>query len=194
MGKDPDKKKKSYRKKQNRNLGQNGTAPEAIEKVRCIFKINIVGRYSDTCVSLFFHQRLFKREKYQPRSTMTCWKTLPWVDLLEDWSMVQRSKECPLMETQRRLCSPLKMNQMLIQRRYTIQLLRVTIRIIGLIVGCEKRKGRWRCFIKCFQVEGKIKATSHHVSKNCDCDDRLNYHHSLSRVSFWLRGLDRGRI
>ena len=37
MGKDPDKKKKSYRKKQNRNLGQNGTALEAIEKVRCIF-------------------------------------------------------------------------------------------------------------------------------------------------------------
>ena len=54
MGKDPDKKKKSYRKKQNRNLGQNGTALEAIEKVRCIFKINTVGRHSDTCVSLFF--------------------------------------------------------------------------------------------------------------------------------------------
>ena len=34
LGKDPDKKKKSYRKKQNRNLGQNGTALEAIEKVR----------------------------------------------------------------------------------------------------------------------------------------------------------------
>jgi len=33
LGKDPDKKKKSYRKKQNRNLGQNGTALEAIEKV-----------------------------------------------------------------------------------------------------------------------------------------------------------------
>ena len=72
MGKDPDKKKKSYRKKQNRNLGQNGTALEAIEKVRCIFKINIVGRYSDTCVSLFFHQRLFKSERSQPRSTMMC--------------------------------------------------------------------------------------------------------------------------
>jgi len=33
LGKDPDKKKKSYRKKQNRNLGQNVTALEAIEKV-----------------------------------------------------------------------------------------------------------------------------------------------------------------
>ena len=33
LGKDPDKKKKSYRKKQSRNLGQNGTALEAIEKV-----------------------------------------------------------------------------------------------------------------------------------------------------------------
>ena len=140
-----------------------------------------------------FHQRLFKREKYQPRSTMTCWKTLPWVDLLEDWTMVQRSKECPLMETQRRLCSPLKMNQMLIQRRYTIQSLRVTIRIIGQIAGCEKRKGRWKCFIKCYQVEGKIKGTSHHVTKNCGCEDRSNYP-SPSRVSFWLRGLDRGRI
>ena len=32
-GIDPDRKKKNYRKKQNRNLGQNGTALEAIEKV-----------------------------------------------------------------------------------------------------------------------------------------------------------------
>ena len=44
LGKDPDKKKKSYRKKQNRNLGQNGTALEAIEKVRnstvSIFKVS----------------------------------------------------------------------------------------------------------------------------------------------------------
>ena len=42
LGKDPDKKKKSYRKKQNRNLGQNGTALEAIEKV------------GNSSVSLFF--------------------------------------------------------------------------------------------------------------------------------------------
>merc|ERR1711934_190154 len=45
LGKDPDKKKKSYRKKQNRNLGQNGTALEAIEKV-----IN-----PTNCSFLFFH-------------------------------------------------------------------------------------------------------------------------------------------
>ena len=49
MGKDPDKKKKSYRKKQNRNLGQNGTALEAIEKVRCIFKLYNPEIISNSC-------------------------------------------------------------------------------------------------------------------------------------------------
>ena len=79
MGKDPDKKKKSYRKKQNRNLGQNGTALEAIEKVSCIFKLYNPEIISNSCEEVqlhlceaFFHQRLFKRERSQPRSTMTC--------------------------------------------------------------------------------------------------------------------------
>ena len=49
MGKDPDKKKKSYRKKQNRNLGQNGTALEAIEKVSCIFKLYNPEIISNSC-------------------------------------------------------------------------------------------------------------------------------------------------
>ena len=49
MGKDPDKKKKSYRKKQNRNLGQNGTALEAIEKVRCIFELYNPEIISNSC-------------------------------------------------------------------------------------------------------------------------------------------------
>ena len=51
LGKDPDKKKKSYRKKQNRNLGQNGTALEAIEKV-----IN-----PTNCRFVFFHNINYRK-------------------------------------------------------------------------------------------------------------------------------------